>query len=112
MLRDRTWDRSIGCRDLRKKLRVQCPQFSVDRYARTVLVVHQDLALPRPPLISAIIYLPEGAVMSKIKTILVFAAGYVIGARAGRGRYEEIKKQAVDLWDKAAGRPTGGTHGG
>lgn len=40
--------------------------------------------------------------MSKIKTILVFAAGYVIGARAGRGRYEDIKYQALKVWDKPA----------
>ena len=26
------------------------------------------------------------------------AAGYVLGARAGRGRYEQIKTQADTLW--------------
>ena len=26
------------------------------------------------------------------------AVGYVLGARAGRGRYEEIKNQAETLW--------------
>lgn len=40
--------------------------------------------------------------MSKIKTVVVFAAGYVLGARAGRLRYEKIKHRAQDLWAKPA----------
>lgn len=39
--------------------------------------------------------------MSKIKTVVVFTAGYIVGARAGRGRYEQIKRWAKETW----GRP-------
>lgn len=36
--------------------------------------------------------------MSKIFTLAVGAAGYVLGARAGRERYEQIKSQADKVW--------------
>lgn len=36
--------------------------------------------------------------MSKILTIAVGTAGYVLGSRAGRERYEQIKSQANKLW--------------
>jgi hypothetical protein len=36
--------------------------------------------------------------MSRIFTIAVGTAGYVLGARAGRERYEQIKTQAGKLW--------------
>jgi hypothetical protein len=35
--------------------------------------------------------------MSKLKTMVIFSAGYVLGAQAGRARYEEIKQQATRL---------------
>jgi hypothetical protein len=41
--------------------------------------------------------------MSKLKfwsiVIVVGAAGYVLGARAGRARYREISDAAKHLWD-------------
>ncbi len=36
--------------------------------------------------------------MSKILLLAAGAAGYVAGARAGRGRYEEIVEQAQRVW--------------
>ncbi|MET0449222.1 MAG: hypothetical protein ABW004_12475 [Aeromicrobium sp.] len=36
--------------------------------------------------------------MSKIFTIAVGTAGYVLGARAGRQRYEQIKTRANKVW--------------
>lgn len=35
----------------------------------------------------------------KIGLVIGVAAGYVLGARAGRGRYEQIKKQAEKVWN-------------
>lgn len=35
----------------------------------------------------------------KIGLVIGAAAGYVLGARAGRGRYEQIKKQADKVWN-------------
>lgn len=36
--------------------------------------------------------------MHKITTALAVGAGYVLGARAGRDRYESIKTQAKKVW--------------
>lgn len=36
--------------------------------------------------------------MSKITMAAAFGAGYVLGARAGRGRYEELRDKAQELW--------------
>ncbi|GLK19112.1 MULTISPECIES: hypothetical protein [Herbiconiux] len=36
--------------------------------------------------------------MKKILVIVAFAAGYVVGARAGRRRYEQIRDKAQQLW--------------
>ena len=36
--------------------------------------------------------------MSKIITLAAAAAGYVLGARAGRQRYQQISAQAQKLW--------------
>lgn len=36
--------------------------------------------------------------MNKILLVLVFALGYVLGARAGRKRYEQIREKAQQLW--------------
>ena len=36
--------------------------------------------------------------MSKIVTLAAAATGYVLGARAGRQRYEQIADQAQRLW--------------
>ena len=36
--------------------------------------------------------------MSKIVIVAAAAAGYVLGARAGRQRYEQIAGQAQKLW--------------
>jgi hypothetical protein len=33
--------------------------------------------------------------MSKIKTLAILGVGYVLGAQAGRARYEQIKQQAM-----------------
>lgn len=38
--------------------------------------------------------------MGKIKTIAIFAAGYVVGARAGHKRYEQIKNWVQEMWGK------------
>ena len=35
----------------------------------------------------------------KIGLIVGLGAGYVLGTRAGRARYEQIKKQAEKVWD-------------
>jgi hypothetical protein len=39
--------------------------------------------------------------MKKVMYVLVFAAGYIFGARAGRKRYEQIADQASRLWSSA-----------
>ncbi|GGF49727.1 hypothetical protein GCM10011519_24610 [Marmoricola endophyticus] len=36
--------------------------------------------------------------MSKVALVLAAAGGYVLGARAGRERYEQIRTQAQHLW--------------
>ena len=36
--------------------------------------------------------------MSRITIAVAFGAGYVVGARAGRERYREIKSRATALW--------------
>ncbi|WP_298890832.1 hypothetical protein [uncultured Serinicoccus sp.] len=36
--------------------------------------------------------------MSKIMMATAFGAGYVLGARAGRERYEQISAKAQELW--------------
>ena len=42
----------------------------------------------------------EGVVNVKKMTVLaVAAAGYVLGARAGRERYEQIRTQATKAWN-------------
>lgn len=38
--------------------------------------------------------------MGKIKAIVIFGAGYVLGARAGHRRYEQIKNWAQEMWGK------------
>ncbi|TWE11396.1 YtxH domain-containing protein [Rudaeicoccus suwonensis] len=40
--------------------------------------------------------------MSKLGLIVGVAAGYVIGARAGRDRYEQIKQLAGQAWNNPA----------
>ncbi len=37
--------------------------------------------------------------MKKILLLLAFALGYVLGARAGRRRYEQIREKAQQLWN-------------
>jgi hypothetical protein len=37
--------------------------------------------------------------MKKIALVAVFALGYVLGARAGRRRYEQIRSKAKELWN-------------
>ena len=37
--------------------------------------------------------------MKKLTVLVVGAAGYVLGARAGRERYEQIKRQATKAWN-------------
>lgn len=36
--------------------------------------------------------------MSKVTVLAAAAAGYVMGARAGRERYEQIREQAQRVW--------------
>jgi hypothetical protein len=36
--------------------------------------------------------------VSKISMLVAFGAGYVLGAKAGRERYREIRQKAEDLW--------------
>ena len=36
----------------------------------------------------------------KAALVVGLVAGYVLGARAGRGRYEQIKAQAEKVWDQ------------
>jgi len=36
--------------------------------------------------------------MAKVKMLVAFGAGYVLGARAGRGRYDQIVSKAQDVW--------------
>jgi hypothetical protein len=36
--------------------------------------------------------------MGKLKWLVGFGAGYVLGARAGRGRYDQIAGKAQELW--------------
>ncbi|KQY55908.1 hypothetical protein ASD11_15560 [Aeromicrobium sp. Root495] len=37
--------------------------------------------------------------MSKLTILAAAAAGYVLGARAGRERYEQIKTQSTKVWE-------------
>lgn len=37
--------------------------------------------------------------MKKLTVLVIGAAGYVLGARAGRERYEQIKRQANKAWN-------------
>lgn len=37
--------------------------------------------------------------MKKLTVLVIAAAGYVLGARAGRERYEQIKRQANKTWN-------------
>lgn len=37
--------------------------------------------------------------MKKLTVLAIGAAGYVLGARAGRERYEQIKTQATKAWN-------------
>ena len=37
--------------------------------------------------------------MKKIALVAAFALGYVLGARAGRRRYEQIRSKAKELWN-------------
>lgn len=38
--------------------------------------------------------------MKKLSVLVVGAVGYVLGSRAGRERYEQIKRQATKAWNK------------
>ena len=38
--------------------------------------------------------------MKKLSVLVIGAAGYVLGSRAGRERYEQIKRQATKAWNK------------
>ena len=40
--------------------------------------------------------------MSKLTVLVAGAAGYVLGARAGRGRYEQIRSVASKVWGNPA----------
>lgn len=37
--------------------------------------------------------------MKKLALLTAIAVGYVLGTRAGRGRYEQIKRQAEKVWN-------------
>lgn len=36
--------------------------------------------------------------MNKISTAVAFGTGYVLGARAGRQRYDELRERAQEVW--------------
>ena len=38
--------------------------------------------------------------MKKLSVLVIGAVGYVLGSRAGRERYEQIKRQATKAWNK------------
>ena len=38
--------------------------------------------------------------MKKLSILVVGAVGYVLGSRAGRERYEQIKRQAQKTWNR------------
>lgn len=38
--------------------------------------------------------------MKKLSVLVIGATGYVLGSRAGRERYEQIKAQATKVWNK------------
>ena len=38
--------------------------------------------------------------MKKLSVLAIGAVGYVLGSRAGRERYEQIKSQATKVWNK------------
>jgi len=38
--------------------------------------------------------------VKKLSVLVVGAAGYVLGSRAGRERYEQIKRQATKAWNR------------
>ncbi|GAA3520252.1 hypothetical protein GCM10022234_14920 [Aeromicrobium panaciterrae] len=38
--------------------------------------------------------------MKKLSVLAIGAVGYVLGSRAGRERYEQIKGQATKLWNR------------
>ncbi len=38
--------------------------------------------------------------MKKLSVLVIGATGYVLGSRAGRERYEQIKRQATKVWNK------------
>ena len=40
--------------------------------------------------------------MKKLSILVVGAVGYVLGSRAGRERYEQIKRQAQKTWQRPA----------
>jgi hypothetical protein len=40
--------------------------------------------------------------VKKLSILVVGAAGYVLGSRAGRERYEQIKRQAQKTWQRPA----------
>jgi len=40
----------------------------------------------------------EGLMVGKLKWLVGFGAGYVLGARAGRERYDQIAGRAQELW--------------
>ncbi len=39
--------------------------------------------------------------MKLLCTVAIFGAGYVLGTRAGRERFEQIKENAAKLWDSS-----------
>jgi hypothetical protein len=40
----------------------------------------------------------EWSIVKKLTMLVIGGAGYVLGARAGRERYEQIKQQATRTW--------------
>lgn len=42
--------------------------------------------------------------MGFLKTLTIGSIGYVLGARAGRGRYEQIANTASKIWDSSTVR--------
>jgi hypothetical protein len=46
--------------------------------------------------------------MSKVANLVFFGAGYVLGARAGRSRYDELKRRAARLAEHPVSRQLAG----
>ncbi|MGB3258754.1 MAG: hypothetical protein WBA72_12300, partial [Ornithinimicrobium sp.] len=73
--------------------------YGLQRKDRGMLVQHEPMvtivdAHTRRPVINT-----KEQTMSKITMAAAFGVGYVVGAKAGRQRYEELSGKAKELWN-------------